>query len=171
MLENGELILKEDSFDVGKFLDVPSRSSTDDSSILTTQLDSILPGTEHLTSSIYVLKTVFEDREYAGGTCYFDISGFSSPEIIILSPNGGENINEGVSIKWTSQDYQGNTLLTDIYQKIDGGNWTLIVSDEKDDGEYFWNTTNLPRGKYNIKIVIKNSLLGYQNEDSSDGIS
>ena len=169
LYDSGELFLKEDSFSKSEYIEIPSKSGTDDASILTSQFDSTLPGTSHLNSSYYVLKTIFGDGSYAGGTCKFNISGFTTPKIDLLTPNGGNGIDEGVNITWSSFDYQGKTLLVDIFfSRFGTDSWTSIASNEVDDEEYYWNTASISPGEYIVKIVVKNTSLGYQNEDSSD---
>lgn len=168
LFADGKMQLKEDSFAAGKSLDIPARSGTDPSSFLTATLDPLLPGSAHSASEYYVIKTVFSDGSYAGGSCCFDISGFTLPAIELLSPNGGEFLNQGTMIRWSAQDYQGNVITVDLYSKVEGGNWTLIAEDQKNDGEYDWDTSGMPSGIYSIKAIAKNSLFDYLQEDVSD---
>lgn len=90
----------------------------------------------------------------------------STPDIIVLSPNGGETWTVGntYSINWTSYNYSSSTF----YIYLDSGSgFQQIVSNLAPSGTYQWNiTSSTPSGQFKI-IICSDYSCSYQ--DSSDG--
>ncbi|MFX0121183.1 MAG: right-handed parallel beta-helix repeat-containing protein [Promethearchaeota archaeon] len=89
--------------------------------------------------------------------------------LIVLSPNGGETLNETVTIEWSaSLDSLNHSITYAIYYSGDGGaTWNLIVTDLTST-TYAWDTTTVSNGfSYLIKVVSTCSG-GKVAEDLSD---
>jgi len=91
----------------------------------------------------------------------------SPPQVKILYPNGGEITEGTINIRWLATDLTNVSI--NIYCSNDGGSrWHLIVENEDNDGEYMWNTSNVPDGmNYLVRIVAEDEA-GNINEDTSD---
>ncbi|MFX1506643.1 MAG: right-handed parallel beta-helix repeat-containing protein [Promethearchaeota archaeon] len=89
----------------------------------------------------------------------------------ILSPNGGETLNETVTIEWTaSLDSLNHSITYTIYYSADNGaTWTQIATGLTSTS-YVWDTTTVSNGfSYLIKVVATCSE-GETEEDLSDGL-
>ncbi len=81
----------------------------------------------------------------------FSITGV--PEIIVISPNGGENWEIGSShtINWTGENI-GNNVKIQLWEN--GSNYVTIVNSTYNDGSYTWSIPESiePSSQYKLKI-------------------
>lgn len=88
----------------------------------------------------------------------------------IAYPNGGELINESVTIQWSasSDSYSHDVTYTVSYSFNAGTNWIEIVSGTTETS-CVWGTSDVPKGtQFLVKVVVMCSE-GHTNEDVSDG--
>jgi len=73
----------------------------------------------------------------------------------VLYPNGGEMINESVTVLWTAAiDSWEHSVLYDLYYSFDGGEHWIAISSGLSTTSYLWNTALLPKGSsYLIKVL------------------
>jgi len=78
------------------------------------------------------------------------------PQVVVLSPNGGEVFSGVNTITWTATDADGDSLDIDIYYSTDSGiTWTELVDGEDNDGTFTWDTITFPDGDlYRIKLAV-----------------
>ena len=89
-----------------------------------------------------------------------------NPNIILTSPNGGENLQEGSAqnITWSSENV-GNVLIE--YTFDNDSTWTTIISSTESDGSYDWTIPNTPSTQCRVRIShVKDT----QVFDESDGV-
>ncbi len=77
-----------------------------------------------------------------------------APTITITATLGGENLTGDVEITWEAVDIDGDTVSITLYYSPDSGTtWTSISSQEKNDGTFSWDTTDVVNGTtYRIKV-------------------
>ena len=99
----------------------------------------------------------------------FTISQHLLTAPVLLYPNGGELINESLSINWTeSSDSKGFNVTYDLYYSPDSGqNWMILVSD-LENTSYIWNTTYATKGSEYVMKVVAKSEVELSAEDISD---
>lgn len=99
----------------------------------------------------------------------FVINNPDSPEVIVISPNGGENWSWENEIKWNASDKDGDELKIEIY--IVNSTDTIKITTTSNTGSYIWNTTMVKDGKdYKIKVVaIEKTELALSSSDVSNG--
>jgi parallel beta-helix repeat protein len=87
----------------------------------------------------------------------------------VLYPNGGETLNEPITIRWDqSLDPDGLPITYSVYYSADGGAIWNLLKNELTSNSLVWNTTELSNGlSYLIKVVAINSD-NVSNEDISD---
>ena len=85
------------------------------------------------------------------------VLNISPAKVELFSPVGGEIWSGTKNISWRTSYSYNTDLWVDIYFSNDSGNtWTLIASNEVDDGGYQWNTSDaLDGNQCRIKIVAK----------------
>lgn len=93
-----------------------------------------------------------------------------SPNVNLISPNGGEIIYGTHTISWIASDPQGEPITIDLeYSGDNGATWNTIASGIANSGTYPWNTIGLAQGNlYLVRITATDSggLPGY---DTSAG--
>ncbi|MDY6834270.1 MAG: C25 family cysteine peptidase [Chloroflexota bacterium] len=93
----------------------------------------------------------------------------STPEVTVLSPNGGEYLaGETVtSITWTATDTDMGDYPISI-QYYNGSTWATIATDEANDGSYDWVTPDIETSSALIKVSATDidSNVGYDISDS-----
>jgi hypothetical protein len=110
---------------------------------------------------IRVSSTTTSDVDFSD---FFTISG-STPFIIVISPNGGENwpIGSIQNIRWTSSGTSGRVS---VELSTNGGvSWTPIFPDLVDDGIKEWTVPNTPSNNCLIRITDTDG----SPSDRSDG--
>jgi hypothetical protein len=89
-----------------------------------------------------------------------------APVVTVISPNGGENLGQTVTINWTAIDPNKDDLTFDLYYRPDGTTWISLAS-ELTTTQYNWVTTELSDGdQYQIRVVAADDALS--GEDTSD---
>jgi hypothetical protein len=87
----------------------------------------------------------------------------------VISPNGDEDFLKGINypITWTASGILGNTPITLYYSLDNGDNWTLIASNEANDGIYNWSVPAVNTSDAVIRIDVTD-VYGYTATDTSD---
>ena len=89
------------------------------------------------------------------------------PNLMLLSPQGGETLNGTVKIKWVASDPDGEPLMVTIQYTSDPPQycptcpppqWHPIVVGISNIGEYDWDTTTIPDGSYVIRVLVSDGL-------------
>ena len=82
----------------------------------------------------------------------FEIDNPNTPEILVTSPNGGEEWSWEQEITWIATDDDGDNLAIEIYIIDDSDEIKIATTDNT--GFYVWNTSNVEDGNnYKIKII------------------
>ncbi|MCK4328854.1 T9SS type A sorting domain-containing protein [candidate division WOR-3 bacterium] len=80
--------------------------------------------------------------------------GNAIPEVVILSPQGGECVTGEFEVEWIAGDADGEDIIIDIFlTNNDGVSYETITTDEINDGVYNWDTPYAPNG-INSKLRI-----------------
>jgi hypothetical protein len=87
-----------------------------------------------------------------------DIS-FNSPTVSVVAPNGGEQIIDQTTIRWSGHDDDGDALTYAILVSRDNGvNWEAVDANLTETS-YVWDVSALPAGThYRIKVVATDSV-------------
>ncbi len=87
----------------------------------------------------------------------------------VLYPNGGEIINETITISWKgSLDSYLHGVTYDLYYSIDNGSSWISLASNLVNYSYIWDTSTVPNGTtYLIKVVATDGQ-GLTTEDQSD---
>ncbi|MDO8123007.1 MAG: hypothetical protein Q6364_01310 [Candidatus Hermodarchaeota archaeon] len=90
-----------------------------------------------------------------------------APLVHVDSPNGGEVLNSTITISWTMDDFDGDSLFVDVFvSPDDGGSW-LPIATSLTNTSIQWNTATVFNGdQYRIRVVVEDGLL--ISEDISD---
>lgn len=124
-------------------------------------------------------KDGFVDSPYLIPTTNQDSYPLTSPNPLILAhillppkiifPNGGEVLNETITVSWTAAvDSLGHSITYSVYYSSDGGNaWVLLASNISGTA-YVWNTSSLSVGTYYMIKVVAKCSEGLMREDTSD---
>ncbi len=122
---------------------------------------------------------LIEVRAYDGTNASWDRSDSlftvynpDPPSVMILDPNGGELLVWETEITWwaTDPDLGDSTILSaDLDYSPDAGTtWTVIDSNQANDGTYDWDVSDLDDGtQYLVRITV-NDTSGLFAGDSSD---
>ncbi len=98
------------------------------------------------------------------------IQDITAPSVTVISPNGGEVWNVGIThnITWTATDNIGVTSI-DIYYSTNGGSTYpyMIATGEANDGTYSWTIPNTPSTTCKVKVIAHDAA-GNTGEDASD---
>ena len=92
-----------------------------------------------------------------------------APIISLLTPIGGEEYNDTLTIEWMAEDLDQDNMTFSICYEREGIGWFFIATDVTG-SSYFWNMTEfaIPHGTaFKIK-VIANDGAGGLSEDESD---
>ena len=92
----------------------------------------------------------------------------SPPAVVVTNPNGGESYVAGITqeITWTVTDINlESTPITIEY--YNGSSWTLIATNEANDGSYLWTAPSAEVFNTRIKISATDST-GHTSTDQSD---
>lgn len=95
----------------------------------------------------------------------------TNPIVDVTSPNGGETWVVGTSedITWTATDANGVDTVSVFYSVNGGGDYTLIASQEPNDGVFAWTIPNTPTTDALVKVVAYDPSLN-EGEDVSDAV-
>ncbi|MDI6791353.1 MAG: Ig-like domain-containing protein [bacterium] len=79
-----------------------------------------------------------------------------APVVTLRALNGSETqpLSGMITISWTATDTDGDKLTVDIAYSSDGGTtWKTIAAGVANTTSYYWDTTSLPDGNYQIRIT------------------
>ena len=104
----------------------------------------------------------------------FTMTQKNPPEVTVTYPNGGETLTDTATITWTATDPDpGETelLLVDLdYSDDAGGSWSVINSNQTNDGTYFWDFSGLSNGPdYLVRITVTDTT-SRSDADTSDDV-
>jgi len=110
---------------------------------------------------------------YDGSLSRFDESDFlftinnvnEAPSILVLYPNGGETVDDTITITWSASDSDYDTLSFTVYYRESTGSWIQLIAGISANS-YAWNTNSIVDGDYYIRIVASDGSL--TAEDTSD---
>jgi hypothetical protein len=87
-------------------------------------------------------------------------------EIMIISPNGGENWHAGIShnITWSSSGSNGNVHIE--YSTTNGADWSDVAVNTPDDGSELWTIPNEP----SVNCLVRISSISGTPSDISDAV-
>lgn len=71
------------------------------------------------------------------------------PQVIVLYPNGGEELFGNITIQWTASDDMTTDLNGTIfieYSPDNGNSWTPLASNQDNTGTYIWDINLVPNG-------------------------
>ena len=104
----------------------------------------------------------------------FNITASNPPAPTVLKPNGGEEMpgDSIYDIKWNVTN--GTCSLAanpiTIYNSINnGGSWTLIATEEANDGVYSWDVPNIDASSCLVKVEAEDEH-GNTGNDTSDSV-
>lgn len=109
----------------------------------------------------------------------YDISvvdGNSLPNVVLISPVGGEEWSGINEIRWYGSDVDEDTVTYTINISLNGSNWQSIdiVSYQENQSctlrTYSWNTASVPDGIYYLKITADDGAGGIGENTSSSFI-
>ena len=102
----------------------------------------------------------------------FSIDNPDEPEVTVTFPNGGETLSDSSTITWTASDPDpGETALLSLsldYSDNNGASWSVIDSNQANDGTYLWDISNLSDGSNYLVRVTATDTTGQHDADSSD---
>jgi len=97
-------------------------------------------------------------------------SDLVEPEVVVISPNGGEvwNIGEVDTIKWYSNDNVGVDSAVIEYSTNNGTSWSYITTTTRDDSLYLWTVPQTPSTHclVRIKAFDSNNNIGTDVSDA-----
>jgi hypothetical protein len=82
------------------------------------------------------------------GTFTVNNPGNAAPEVQIWAPLPGDIIAGEVEINWLAKDADADALTLNIEISLDGANWQTMADDEKNDGQFTWETNLLANSSY-----------------------
>jgi hypothetical protein len=80
------------------------------------------------------------------------------PLLEILFPADGQRLEGIEEISWKASDPESREISVDIEYSLDSKNWAMIAEDEANDGSYLWDTTQVPNGRYFLRLVADNGV-------------
>ncbi len=85
----------------------------------------------------------------------------ATPEVILLSPAGGQAISGRHDIRWRAGDADGDAVILNLFYSPDSGRiWQSLAENETNDGIYIWDTSSLANGNnYLLKVVVSDGAL------------
>jgi hypothetical protein len=106
----------------------------------------------------------------AYSVCYVNVTEKVIPAPTVLQPNGGEVLPGGSSydIKWSISG--GNLTanpITIYYSTNNGSSWTLIKTNEENDGIYSWGVPNIDASNCLVKVEAEDEY-GNTGSDTTD---
>jgi hypothetical protein len=109
----------------------------------------------------FVAGTVQVDIEGPGGVRLTSVSaGASTPSVIVVSPNGGEQVTgASLTVSWTAIDTDGDPLVaTVLYSNDDGQTWN-VIADGVTGNSVEVNTAELPGGaQAYIRVLVSDGI-------------
>jgi len=96
------------------------------------------------------------------------------PSLIIIAPNGGENLygGENTSLTWTATDWRIPLAAVQIWFSSTGGDsYQLVVGGADNTGSYSWQIPELETNEALIKIRVTDSVGNYSEQVSASVFS
>ncbi|MCK5078161.1 MAG: endonuclease/exonuclease/phosphatase family protein, partial [Calditrichia bacterium] len=92
--------------------------------------------------------------------------GNAAPEVNLIDPAGGEEIQGVYHIRWNAQDADGDILNIDLDVSVDGGSsWNELAWDVENNGIYTWDTRNFSNGnRYRIRLRCDDGTIEVEDE-------
>jgi len=123
----------------------------------------------------YPVKDAFDDSLGGGlDACVTVLVIDNPPQVTVDYPNGGETLDDSVTVTWSATDADpGETalLMMDLeYSANAGGSWTVIDSNQTNDGAYFWDITALVEGNSYLVRISATDTTGLSRSDTSDSV-
>jgi len=96
------------------------------------------------------------------------LTDITPPDIVLTYPNGGESVNNSITITWNANDDFDENLDIDIeYSNNSGETWFTIATNEENDGSYEWDISTMPQGdEYLIRVTATDNA-GLSSNDTS----
>jgi len=108
----------------------------------------------------YMLLIVAQDDSGFGmahstGTFVLNNPGNATPELILNSPKGTENIKNTFEIEWEAKDADSDVLSISLEYSINSGVvWNTIAENLENTGSYLWDTNLVPNSSnYVVKVI------------------
>ena len=89
------------------------------------------------------------------------------PSVTIVTPNGGESLDNIVEIMWSSSDADNDDLTYTVGYNIDNEGWHILEEDVTGTS-YLWNVTGFGYESSVMVKVVANDGYGGSDEDESD---
>jgi parallel beta-helix repeat protein len=99
------------------------------------------------------------------------LTDLTPPAVQVIYPNGGESVNESITVTWTASDDFDDNLDIDIeYSNNSGLTWIMVAPNQSNDGTYEWDLSALPEGtEYLVRITATDNA-GLSSNDTSDNV-
>ncbi|MCK5687388.1 fibronectin type III domain-containing protein, partial [bacterium] len=156
----------ENSFDINKFINIPG-GKIPLGNTLSTTVDPSWIATNNSELVCYIVQSIYENGEYAGGNQIFQLFGFN---VKLISPNGGEILVGTENITWLTSYNSSPSLKINLqYSSDNGTTWIDIISNVPNNGFYAWDTTQVIDGKeYLVRINTIDAVLN--SSDTSEAV-
>ncbi|UCE17764.1 MAG: hypothetical protein JSV84_12895, partial [Gemmatimonadota bacterium] len=110
-------------------------------------------------------------EDISDGFFAIDNPGEVAPEVMVLSPNGGEHISGVYEITWDAGDADGDIITISIeYSANGGGFWEFVVSGQENSGSYMWDTRSFANTNFGLIRVNAQDPTSLMGEDQSNTI-
>ncbi len=126
----------------------------------------------NLRVRIRIIGTNPVDKELHLSVMYVQLTVMSNeaPTVNIISPNGGETLQNSTLITWAYNDPENQRMRFNLYHNATGTGWTPIVSNLINKTSYLWNLSSFTQRYYNVSIKIEAfDFYNSSDEDISDG--
>jgi hypothetical protein len=124
----------------------------------------------HFSTDDFVYSPVLNDVTIY----YVQITTPIPPSVTVISPNGGEDWmkDKYYPITWSASGNLGSNPISIYYSTDNGNTWTLIASDEVNDGVYNWTVPSVTTANGLIKVEATDldGNVGIDTSDSSFAI-
>jgi len=111
------------------------------------------PPARYLQYRLDLARTKAEDTVAVSRVAIAYLPANQAPEVEIEKPSEGDVVSEECSISWDATDPDSDTLVTRIYYRQLGETDWQPVTDEPEEENYEWDTTDLKSGHYQLRIV------------------
>jgi hypothetical protein len=106
------------------------------------------------TSSANGHSEVFYNHAYVGGT-----NDVYAPSVSVIAPSAGEVLSIGCNyeIRWNAVDNVGVTAVDIGFSSDGGSNWTMIATNEINDGSFMWSALNTATASGQIRVTARDA--------------
>ncbi|MBT6367876.1 PKD domain-containing protein, partial [Candidatus Woesearchaeota archaeon] len=136
-------------------------------------LESVNPATSPITNThtyvdngVYIVTVTVTDDDggFSSDTLTVTVNNVA-PTVELLVPPEGDNVNGNVNVTWVISDPSNDTIYNILrYSGDSGATWTTLTSGYHDyvtaNGQqhtYMWDTTAVPDGLYNLRVVAQDN--------------